>query len=165
VPIGVPTPRELSHHYLWRFYKKMPKDGHIALFDRSWYGRVLIERVEQLIPVVAWQRAYREINEFETHMANHGTIILKFWLHIDPDEQLSRFNARINEPLKNHKITDADWRNRDNWPLYEAAANEMLAHTHTPHAPWTVIESNHKKFARIKVLKIVTETLEEAMKA
>ena len=164
VPVGPPSQHELSRHYLWRFKVKMPKDGHMTVFDRSWYGRVLIERVDELTPPHIWQRGYEEINEMERHLTSHGMILLKFWLHIDRDEQLRRFEDRQNDPAKQHKITDADWNNRRNWDKYEVAVNEMLAHTDKPHAPWVIVESNNKKFARIKVLKTVTETLDNAMR-
>lgn len=164
VPIGPPRPQELARHYLWRFMVKMPKGGHLTIFDRSWYGRVLIERVDKLTPPEIWQRAYREINEMEQHLVGHGTVVLKFWLHIDKEEQLQRFEDRQNDPLKQHKITDADWNNRSNWEAYETAANEMLALTHNPQAPWIVVESNSKKYSRIKVLQSVTDALDDAMR-
>jgi len=163
VPIGPPTSHELARHYLWRFMVKMPKDGHLTIFDRSWYGRVLIERVDKLTPEPIWRRAYQEINEMEQHLVSHGMIMLKFWLHIDKDEQLRRFENRQSDPLKRHKITDADWNNRSKWDEYEVAVDEMLARTHTPHAPWIIVESNNKKFSRIKVLKTVTDALDDAM--
>jgi len=124
---------------------------------------VLIERVDKLTPESDWRRAYREINELEQHLVNHGTIILKFWLHIDREEQLARFTARQQDPLKQHKITDADWRNREQWTEYEEAADEMFAETHSAHAPWIIVASNNKKFARIKVLETVTDALEKAL--
>jgi len=164
VPIGPPRPQELARHYLWRFLVKTPKDGHITIFDRSWYGRVLVERVDELTPVEVWSRAYNEINEMEQHLTNHGVVLLKFWLHIDKDEQLRRFNDRVNDPNKQHKITQADWINRENWDKYEEAANEMLHKTHHPHAPWIIVESNNKKFARVKVLKTVTDALDTALR-
>jgi len=164
VPIGVPRPQEMARHYLWRFMVKMPKDGHLTIFDRSWYGRVLVERVEELTPEHIWRRAYTEINEMEQHLVAHGTVMLKFWLHIDKEEQLQRFESRQNDPLKQHKITEEDWRNREKWDLYETAVDEMLARTHTPHAPWIIVESNSKKYARIKVLQTVTDALEDAMR-
>ena len=164
IPISAPTRTELSRHYLWRFMIHMPKDGHMTVFDRSWYGRVLVERVENLTPQHIWERGYQEINEMEQHLANHGTTILKFWLHVDQDEQLARFKNRQDDPLKHHKITDDDWRNREKWAQYEAAMDEVLARTHTPHAPWIIVESNQKKYSRIKVLQTVTEALEEAMR-
>jgi len=163
VPVGPPRAQELARHYLWRFMVKMPKDGHLTIFDRSWYGRVLVERVDKLTPEHIWQRAYQEINEMEQHLASHGTVILKFWMHIDKAEQLRRFESRQNNPLKQHKITDDDWHNRENWDAYEVAADEMFARTHTPHAPWIVVESNSKKYARIKVLQAVTDALDAAM--
>jgi len=164
MPVAAPTQEELAHHYLWRFWKSMPKDGHIAIFDRSWYGRVLVERVEGFCTDIEWQRAYKEINDMETHLYNHGTVIFKFWLHIDKDEQLKRFQMREADMSKQHKMTDEDWRNRDKWELYEKAADEMLLRTNTDCAPWTVVESNNKKFARIKTLKLVVETLESELK-
>ncbi|MDR1664501.1 MAG: polyphosphate:AMP phosphotransferase [Clostridiales bacterium] len=164
IPIGTPTASELSHHYLWRFFNKIPKDGHFAIFDRSWYGRVLVERVEKLTPEPVWRRAYGEINEMEAHFAHHGAIIIKFWLHIDQDEQLERFNARQNDPLKQYKITDEDWRNRAKWQDYTEAVEEMLSMTDTRNAPWCVVEANNKKFARLKVIKTVVETLENALR-
>jgi len=164
VPIGPPSSHELSRHYLWRFMVKMPKGGHLTIFDRSWYGRVLIERVDKLTPEHIWQRAYHEINEMEQHLVSHGMVILKFWLHIDKEEQLRRFESRQNDPLKQHKITEADWRNSEQWDQYETAVDEMLARTHTAHAPWIIVESNNKKYARIKVLKTVTDALDDAMR-
>ncbi len=163
VPIASPSKEELNHHYLWRFWNKMPKDGHIAIFDRSWYGRVMVERIEGYARQDEWQRAYKEINDMELHMHNHGTIIFKFWLHIDKDEQLKRFKARQENPLKRHKITDEDWRNREKWNDYETAVNHMLIKTDTEYAPWTIIESNNKKFARIKVLEILVKKLEKEL--
>jgi polyphosphate:AMP phosphotransferase len=164
VPVGPPRPYELTRQHLWRFMVKMPKDGHLTIFDRSWYGRVLVERVEELTPVNVWQRAYREITEMEQHLVGHGMVMLKFWLHIDKDEQLRRFESRQNDPLKQHKITEDDWRNREKWDLYEAAVDEMLMRTHTPHSPWIIVESNCKKHARIKVLQTVTDALEDALR-
>jgi len=163
VPIGPPHPSELARHYLWRFMVKMPKGGHLTIFDRSWYGRVLIERVDKLTPEHIWQRGYQEISEMEQHLANYGMILLKFWLHIDKEEQLRRFEGRQNDLAKQHKITDADWNNRSKWDDYIGAVDEMLARTHSPHAPWIIVESNNKKFARIKVLKTVTDALDDAM--
>ena len=164
VPIGVPSKEDLAHHFLWRFYNKIPKDGHIAIFDRSWYGRVLVERVEKFTPVQVWQRAYKEINDMEAHLRNHGVIIIKFWLQIDRDEQLKRFTARQNDPIKNYKITDEDWRNREKWDDYEVAVEEMLAKTNTAYAPWTIVEANNKKYARRKVLHTVISALQDALR-
>lgn len=163
VPVPAPTLEELNHHYLWRFWNKMPKDGHIAIFDRSWYGRVMVERIEGYATEEQWKRAYEEINDMELHMANHGVILFKFWMHIDKDEQLLRFQARESDPLKNYKITDEDWRNREKWGAYEIAVNEMLFKTSTDYAPWTIVESNNKKYARIKTMAQVAEVLEKKL--
>ncbi|MCL2199506.1 MAG: polyphosphate:AMP phosphotransferase [Defluviitaleaceae bacterium] len=164
VPIGPPRPYELTRQHLWRFMVKMPKDGHLTIFDRSWYGRVLVERVEELTPPHIWKRAYREINEMEQHLVGHGMVMLKFWMHIDKDEQLRRFEDRQSDPSKAHKITEEDWRNREKWDLYEEAVDEMLMRTHTPHSPWIIVESNCKKHARVKVLQTVTDALEDALR-
>jgi len=164
VPVAAPMPSEISRHYLWRFMVKMPKDGHLTIFDRSWYGRVLVERVDELTPTHVWERAYNEINEMESHLVGHGMILLKFWLHIDKDEQLRRFEDRQNDPSKHHKITDDDWHNRSKWDHYETAADDMISRTHTPHAPWIIVESNNKKYARIKTLQTVTDALDDAMR-
>lgn len=160
VPISAPDGQELAHHYLWRFWREMPKTGHIAIFDRSWYGRVLVERVEGLCPAEAWQRAYQEINEMEEHLANFGAVVRKFWLEIDKDEQLSRFRARQTDPLKAWKITEEDWRNREKWEAYQEAVDEMLFRTSTSYAPWIIVESNDKYYARVKVLEEVVEAIE-----
>ncbi|MEW6710868.1 MAG: polyphosphate:AMP phosphotransferase [Candidatus Riflebacteria bacterium] len=163
IPIAAPTKEELARHYLWRFAREMPKAGHLTIFDRSWYGRVLVERVEGFCSEKDWQRAYREINEFEAHLADFGAVIVKFWLHIDQDEQLKRFKERENTPWKTWKITEEDWRNRDKWPTYEAAINDMLVKCSTSYAPWTIIEANDKYFARVKALKTVVNALEDAL--
>jgi len=160
VPIGRPGQTELDHHYLWRFYMHFPKTGHVTIFDRSWYGRVLVERVEGYCGEYEWKRAYNEINEMEQAYIESGGGLVKFWLEISKDEQLRRFNQRQNDPLKQWKITDEDWRNRKKWEEYEEALDEMLGRTSTPHAPWTVIESDDKWFSRIKTLKTVTEYCE-----
>lgn len=163
-PIAAPTTEELNHNYLWRFWTRMPKDGHISIFDRSWYGRVMVERLEGFCTKEEYRRAYAEMNNFEKMMTNHGTIVLKFWLQIDKDEQLKRFTDRENNPLKKYKITDEDWRNREKWDAYEDAVDEMLFRTSTEYAPWHIIESNCKLYARIKALEIATETIEKALK-
>ena len=163
VPIAAPNDIEKAHHYLWRFWAQMPKAGHIAIFDRSWYGRVLVERVEGLCTEGEWKRAYREINEMEQHLTNFGTVLLKFWLHIDPDEQLRRFHERQNVPRKQWKITDEDWRNRERLGQYKVAVEEMLFCTSTPYAPWTIVESNCKWFGRIKVLETVCGRIEKGL--
>ena len=160
IPISAPNDIEKAHHYLWRFWTKIPKAGHISIFDRSWYGRVLVERVEGFCTETEWKRAYREINEMEKHLTNFGTIVFKFWIHIDKDEQLARFKAREQIEYKRWKMTEEDWRNREKWDLYKLAVEEMLFRTSTPYAPWTIVESNCKWYARIKVLKTVIRTIE-----
>lgn len=162
-PVSAPTPVELSHHYLWRFLKELPPKGHVAIFDRTWYGRVMVERVEGFCTLPQWQRAYEEINRFEKLWTDAGGILCKFFLHIDRDTQLERFNDRRKDPEKQWKLTDEDWRNREKWPLYEQAINEMLHQTHTAFAPWTVVEANDKEYARIKVLKTVIDTIERRL--
>ena len=149
-PIASPEPHEKARHYLWRFWTRLPKTGHIAIFDRSWYGRVMVERIEGFCTENDWQRAYNEINEFEAELINWGAVILKFWVHIDPDTQLERFNSRQSTPEKQWKITDEDWRNREKWPAYEQAVDEMLQKTSTQKAPWHILPSNDKKFAASK---------------
>lgn len=161
IPISAPNDAEKSYHYLWRFWTNMPKDGHIAIFDRSWYGRVLVERVEGFASEAEWARAYREINDMEEQLHDHGTILAKFWLHIDLEEQLKRFQARENDPEKRWKITPDDWRNREKWDLYKPAIEEMLVRTSTSYAPWTVVESNDKRYARVKVLETLVNILKE----
>lgn len=161
IPIASPSREELNRHYLWRFWNKIPKDGHIAIFDRTWYGRVMVERLEELTAEARWQQAYQEINEFEEELTKWGAIVLKFWIHIDKDEQLSRFTSRQNTPEKQHKLTDEDWRNREKWDDYEIAVNEMLQKTSTQNAPWIVVEGNDKRYARLKVLQCVRQALEE----
>lgn len=163
-PIASPEPHEKARHYLWRFWNRLPKTGHIAIFDRTWYGRVMVERLEGFCSENDWQRAYVEINEFEKELADWGAVIVKFWVQIDKDTQLERFNERENTPEKKWKITDEDWRNREKWDLYEAAVNEMLAKTNTTYAPWNILESNDKKYARIKALKTVIDAIEEKLK-
>jgi polyphosphate:AMP phosphotransferase len=160
VPIAAPTAAEKAHHYLWRFWNEIPKDGHWAIFDRSWYGRVLVERVEGFASEAEWRRAYQEINEFERALVSHGTVVVKFWLHISPEEQLARFRRREQSPLRRHKITAEDWRNRGKWPPYLAAVSDMLRQTSTTHAPWTVVEANDKLWARVKVVETVIRAIE-----
>jgi polyphosphate:AMP phosphotransferase len=164
VPVGPPNDIEKAHHYLWRFCEAIPKAGHITIFDRSWYGRVLVERVEGLCSEEEWKRAYREINEFEELLTQAGVIVLKFWLQIDKDTQLNRFNSRLFDPEKKWKITAEDWRNRSRWEDYKIAAEEMLQKTSTTNARWIVVESNDKRYSRIKVLKTTTEVLENRLK-
>lgn len=164
IPVAAPTDEELAHHYLWRFWRHVSRAGRFTIYDRSWYGRVLVERVENLIPPDAWRRAYREINEFEAELAGHGTNLVKFWLHIDKDEQERRFLARQAVPYKAWKLTEEDWRNRDKWDAYEAAVNEMVERTSTAAAPWTLVAANDKRHARLKVIRTVCESLEEKLK-
>ncbi len=164
IPVGPPTQEERSRHFLWRFWRQVPKAGHITIFDRSWYGRVLVERVEGFCTEDEWRRAYQEINEFERQLADFGTVIAKFWVHIDQDEQLRRFRAREETPSKQWKITEDDWRNREKWGQYEVAVNDMLRRTSTPCAPWTILEANCKLYARIKALRTVVRALESALK-
>ena len=152
-PIASPEPHELNRQYLWRFWTRLPRTGHIAIFDRTWYGRVMVERLEGFCSEKDWQRAYNEINEFERQLTDWGAVVLKFWIHIDQDTQLARFTDRQNTPEKQWKITEEDWRNREKWPQYEVAVDEMLQKTSTENAPWYIIESNDKKYARIKVLR------------
>jgi len=163
-PIASPEPHEKARHYLWRFWTRLPKTGHITIFDRTWYGRVMVERLEGFCSENDWQRAYNEINEFEKELTNWGAVIIKFWVQIDKDTQLERFTDRQNTPEKQWKITDEDWRNREKWDLYETAVDEMIAKTSTAFAPWYVLESVDKKYARIKALKIVIEQLKKALK-
>ena len=162
-PIASPEPHEKARHYLWRFWTRLPKDGHIAIFDRTWYGRVMVERLEGFCSENDWQRAYYEMNEFEQELHNWGAVILKFWVQIDKDTQLERFTERQNTPSKQWKITDEDWRNREKWDLYEQAVDEMLQKTSTTYAPWHILESVDKKYARIKALHIVIDALEKAL--
>jgi AMP-polyphosphate phosphotransferase len=162
IPIAAPTDEERAQHYLWRFWRHLPRAGHMTIFDRSWYGRVLVERVEGYATKEEWMRAYDEIVRFETQLAEHGIILQKFWLHIDRAEQNRRFKARQKEAFKRFKITQDDFRNRDRWNDYELAANEMVERTSTDSAPWELVEANDKQFARIKVLKTVAKRLEAA---
>ena len=163
-PIAAPDKSEINRHYLWRFYKRLPKDGHVAIYDRTWYGRVMVERLEGFCSENDWQRAYNEMNEFEKELSDWGAVVIKFWVQIDKDTQLARFTERQNTPEKQWKITDEDWRNREKWDLYENAVTEMLQKTNTEFAPWFVLESNDKKYARIKAMKIVIDEIEKKIK-
>ena len=163
LPIASPEPHEKARHFLWRFWNRLPKDGHVAIFDRTWYGRVMVERLEGFCSENDWQRAYNEMNEFERELYDWGAVIVKFWVQIDKDTQLARFTERQNTPEKQWKITDEDWRNREKWDLYEDAINEMLEKTNTSFAPWHVLESNDKKYARIKALKTVIAAIEKRL--
>lgn len=161
VSIAAPNEIEKQYHYLWRFWKKFPKAGHFAIFDRSWYGRVMVERIEGFCSEAEWRRAYFEINEMEEQWVNFGAVIFKFWLHISPDEQLRRFKRRESIEHKKWKINEEDYRNREKWDLYKEAVDEMLYRTSTSYAPWTIIEANSKLYARIKALQTVVTTLEK----
>ncbi len=152
-----PTEEEYRHHYLWRFWTKMPPHGEISIFDRSWYGRVLVERVEEFCTEKEWRRAYDEINNMEKAVVDGGSVLLKFYLHISKEEQLRRFEQRAADPYKHWKISDEDWRNRRRWKDHIEAAEEMFAQTWTKYAPWTLVESEFKYYARLKVLKAVVK--------
>ncbi len=160
-PIAAPAGEDKTHHYLWRFWRRLlsPQEKQILIFDRSWYGRVMVERVEGFAAREEWQRAYREINDFERQLHEAGILVGKFWFHISPEEQLRRFKAREHTPHKTWKLTDEDWRNRDKWQAYEDAVNDMLLKTSTLQAPWTVIEGEDKRWARVKTLRTVNRLI------
>ena len=162
IPVAKPTDEEKAHHYLWRFWRNIPRDGIAAIFDRSWYGRILVERVENFARPDEWQRAYSEINDFESQLTEHGTIVVKLWLQITKEEQLQRFRAREKTPYKRHKINDEDWRNRGKWDAYEVAVGDMLALTERG-ARWHIIPANDKRFARLEVLKVACSEIERAL--
>ena len=164
VTTAAPNDVERKHHYLWRFWNGIPKNGHIVIFDRTWYGRVMVERIEGFCSKDEWKRAYKEINDFEHHLTSEGAVVLKFWLHIDKEEQEARFKERTNNPEKQWKITDEDWRNREHWEDYKEAVDEMLLRTSTTYAPWIVVEANSKYYARIKILETIIEYIEKALK-
>jgi len=164
IPIAAPTDEERAQHYLWRFWRHLPRRGRVTIFDRSWYGRVLVERVEGFAADPEWQRAYQEINEFERELWRSGVVLVKYWLHISPEEQLRRFEARRNDPTKRYKITAEDYRNREQANQYEAAAAEMIARCSPPEARFTLVEANDKRFARVKVLQTLCDRLEAACK-
>jgi polyphosphate:AMP phosphotransferase len=163
IPIAAPTEEERAQPYLWRFWRNIPGSGEIAIFDRSWYGRVLVERVEGLCSEEDWQRAYAEINDFERQLIAHDGLVIKFWLQISEEEQLRRFEARQQVAYKRFKITEEDWRNRGKWQAYQAAASDMIDRTGTDDAPWILVEANDKHFARIKILRSLCERLEQAL--
>lgn len=163
VPIGAPTDEELAQPYLWRFWRQLPRRGKVVIFDRSWYGRVLVERVEGFCSEADWMRAYAEINDFEDELIDAGGVVLKFWLSISEEEQLDRFKEREAQPHKRFKITEEDWRNREKWDVYERAVCDMIDRTSTERSPWTLVEANNKYFARIKVLRTICERLEAAL--
>ncbi|HKU17478.1 MAG TPA: hypothetical protein VJQ52_24000 [Steroidobacteraceae bacterium] len=164
VPVSAPTPEELSYPYLWRFWREVPERGHIAIFDRSWYGRVLVERVRGFAAAPDWRRAYAEICEFERQLAEAGLIVAKFWLQVTKGEQLQRFKARDEDPLKRFKVDPEDWKNRSFYNAYQLAAAEMISRTDQPDARWTVVPADDKKSARLHVLRVVCEAIEKAMK-
>lgn len=163
-PIASPDVHEKNRHFLWRFWTKLPKTGHVAIFDRTWYGRVMVERLEGFCSENDWQRAYNEINEFERNLTDWGAVVVKFWIHIDKDTQLERFNEREAVPEKRWKITDEDWRNREKWDQYEVAVDEMIAKTSTQTAPWHIIQSKDKMYARVQALNVVIDAIEAKMK-
>ena len=165
LPIAAPTDEEQAHHFLWRFWRHLPRAGKMTVFDRSWYGRVLVERIEDFASEDEWRRAYAEINEFEDQLTSSGIVLVKFWIHVTKDEQLRRFQEREKIPHKQWKLTEEDWRNREKWEEYAIAVNEFVEHTSTRVAPWNLIEGNDKRHARVKVIKTVCEYMEEALKA
>jgi polyphosphate kinase 2 (PPK2 family) len=162
-PFAAPTDIENAHHYLWRFWNCVPRAGRMTIFDRSWYGRVLVERIEQFAGDDEWRRAYAEINDFEDQLLEHGIVLLKFWMHIDKDEQLRRFKAREETPHKRWKLCDEDWRNRERWDDYALAAHDMIQQTSVQNSPWILVENQNKPYGRIKVLKSVCSALENAV--
>ncbi len=164
VPVGAPTDEELARPYLWRFWRHVPRLGRVVIFDRSWYGRVLVERVEGFCSEADWMRAYSEINDFEWELGRAGGVVIKFWLAIDQDEQLKRFEARAGQPHKRFKITEEDWRNREKWGVYEHAVCDMIDRTSTADAPWTLVPANNKYYARIQVLETICDRLERELK-
>lgn len=161
---AAPTDEEKGHHYLWRFWRNLPTAGKIGIFDRTWYGRVFVERVEGFATEAQWRRAYREINEFEAQLTDAGYVLVKFWLHISPAEQLERFTARQHDPFKQYKLTEEDWRNREKWSLYDVAVNQAIGRTNTPTAPWTIIPANNKYYTRVKVIQTVSEAVATQLK-
>ncbi len=163
IPIAAPSDEERAHHYLWRFWRHLPRTGRVTIFDRSWYGRVLVERVEGFTRTTDWMRAYSEITDFEEQLHERAILVIKFWLHISPEEQLRRFNKRQATPYKHYKITPEDWRNRDKWALYDLAVNDMVERTSTHFSPWTLVEANDKRHARTKVLQTLCDRLEIAL--
>ncbi|MGK0358369.1 MAG: polyphosphate:AMP phosphotransferase [Bradymonadia bacterium] len=163
-PIAAPTQEENAHHYLWRFWRRLPPPGCMSVFDRSWYGRVLVERVEGFATPEAWRRAYGEINAFEDALIHHGVVLLKFWLHLSFDEQEKRFRARAETPHKRWKLTDDDWRNRKRWPAYESAVHDMVERTSTRAAPWHLIAAEDKRHARVEVINLIADALALALK-
>ncbi|CCG07603.1 Polyphosphate:AMP phosphotransferase [Pararhodospirillum photometricum DSM 122] len=164
IPVAAPSDEEKAHHYLWRFWRHMSRAGRVTVFDRSWYGRVLVERVEGFAEPRDWRRAYAEIRDFEEQLIDHGIALAKFWMHITREEQLNRFKERETVAYKRWKLTSEDWRNRDKWDHYEEAVNDMVERTSPSHAPWTLVEAGDKRHARVKVLRTVCDTLEKRLK-
>jgi polyphosphate kinase 2 (PPK2 family) len=162
-PISAPEGEDKTHHYLYRFWRRIPERGQIAIFDRSWYGRVLVERVEGFAKEAAWMRAYQEINSFERQLRDSGAIVIKFWIHLSRKEQLRRFEERRRSGYKSWKLTAEDWRNRKKWDVYQKAADDMLVKTSTVTAQWTIVEGNDKHWARVKALSTVIERLSEEL--
>jgi polyphosphate kinase 2 (PPK2 family) len=162
-PISAPNGEDKTRHYLYRFWRRLPEQGQIAIFDRSWYGRVLVERVEGFAEESEWRRAYKEINSFERQLVDFGTIVVKFWIHISREEQLRRFEERRRIGYKAWKLTEEDWRNREKWPAYETTVEDMLLKTSTRTAPWTLVEGNDKYWARVKVLSTLVEVLSRSL--
>lgn len=162
-PIAAPEPHELARHYLWRFWTRLENDGHFTIFDRTWYGRVMVEPIEGFTPKERADMAYNEINEFERQLTDWGAVVIKFWINIDKDEQYRRFKERENTPSKQWKITDEDWRNRAKWEEYETAVDRMIKLTSTDFAPWTIVEGNDKKYARVKALKTICRRIEQRL--
>lgn len=163
IPVSAPSEEERAQPWLWRFWRRLPRHAHVAIFDRSWYGRVLVERVENFARPAEWRRAYEEINHFEEQLTENGSIVVKFWLAVTKEEQLRRFKEREDVAFKNHKITPDDWRNRDRWDDYELAVNDMVAVTSTSHAPWTLVPSDDVEYARIMILKTICAAMENAL--
>jgi polyphosphate kinase 2 (PPK2 family) len=161
---AAPTEREKRHHFLWRFWPALPGLGGMTVFDRSWYGRVLVERVEELATQEEWERAYPTIVGFERTFCTEGGVLVKFWLHVSPEEQLRRLEKRQKDPLKSWKITEDDWRNREKRPLYEEAIEDMLVRTEHPQAPWHLVEGDSKRYARVKVIETVSAEIERGMR-
>lgn len=161
---AAPRGEEKTHHYLWRFWRNLPRAGHLSIFDRSYYGRVLVERVEGFCNDDEWRRAYREINELESHQCSSGMVICKFWLHVTREEQMRRFKSRELDPFRSYKLTEEDWRNRAKWNEYLQAVEDMLLHTSTPYAPWTVVEAENKYYGRVKVLRTVVDAIQQRLK-
>jgi polyphosphate kinase 2 (PPK2 family) len=161
---SAPRGEEKTHHYLWRFWRALPRAGHLGIFDRSYYGRVLVERVEGFCSEAEWRRAYREISEFEAHQASAGMVICKFWLHLSKEEQLRRFRDRERDPFRSYKLTPEDWRNRARWAEYSAAVEEMIERTSAPHAPWTLVEAEDKYHARIKCVETLADAMQLALR-